>query len=140
MKALIGLLAAVGLLLGLLHVRGRYQALAACTELENRLDEAARPPASQTPVSEESARMKVAEIAGTLGVAVEQTTVSMEPLTAENAGSVSVLVSKAVGIAGKLPNHKITGEILDVTVVGTTSAFLHTRRCEMNRRLFVPSG
>ena len=140
MKPLVGLVALVGAALALFYFYARYDTLSACTDLENRLDEAARPPASQTPVSEASVRDKVAEIASAVGVSVEQTTVSMEPLTPENAGTISSVVGKAVGIAGQLPNHKIAGQVLNVTVTGTAHGFLYTRRCDMNRRLFVPSG
>lgn len=131
------LILVAGVALGIMVAQARYQTLAACTELENRLDEAARPPASMTPVSDESARNKVSALAAELNVVLEQVSTSLEPLTKENADTVSVIAAEAVAIAAKLGNHEISGSILTVEVSGTASRFWSKRRCQMKRRLLV---
>jgi hypothetical protein len=137
MKALLGLVL-LGVVVGIgAFFAGRYMAIDACTELDRRVEEAGRPPAPGVPVSEESAQEAVKRAASQIPVELEEVSATLEPLTQENAGTISDQAQKAVAMASKLANHKVQGKILAVRASGRAKRILSTQACEIDRRLLL---
>jgi hypothetical protein len=136
-KALIALAIAGVLALGGARCVNGYKALDACTEFENRMPEAGHAISALESATEESVSQNIDRLAGELHVDVESANVSLEPLTAENAGEVSAPAAQAVQVAGKLRGHEIKGKVLTVDVRARAHRFLVTRRCDFQRKLLL---